>query len=552
MGYLIQCSDKKEFESIMKNVFTLTRNEFVSTHVNEAKNTLMNLVCTHEPLDIENDNICVENVEENFKSDINSYKDTCSYRWVMSVYNSVNLSSDRKIENIYHSPASEKYLIHCFVRCPLWSNLMIHEFESNNCSATSAPVENEFKTIKTLLGSRKRRVDLAVINHFDYLSGQMKLGKAQQNFQNLVESNVPGKIVQIDRKKGPRDSNEFPIVDCERSPKDSNEFPVEDRDSSLVSEESPPKMPIENWGGWMRKPVKSVRNRRAANSILNAHDPEYFHSGILLLDNGYDSPKIYTENTFAFDSIYPIYCAVLLDHNTAKIEFISNEPFPLFVQGIVERTKSLTKLYNLRNEILLQIFSSDAYKESKNLKKRIRNRRGSIDCFTGLAGFFSQLNVPSYVERGHCDSCGFDKNTRYPLIPIQITLGETISLHNIDNKIITPNKYKNCSKCKHTMKISRDIQNIVAIEVEPTNNENKEHGANWYALENIQKEITLQNHKFQLLGVISHSHKHFTAYVFRRNKFWEKYDDLCPKAKKLIPDASKIIVNAFMLFYIKA
>lgn len=48
MGYLISCSDRKHFEQIMKDVFTLVRNEFISTKVTDAIDMLVQLVRTHQ------------------------------------------------------------------------------------------------------------------------------------------------------------------------------------------------------------------------------------------------------------------------------------------------------------------------------------------------------------------------------------------------------------------------------------------------------------------------------------------------------------------------
>lgn len=263
------------------------------------------------------------------------------------------------------------------------------------------------------------------------------------------------------------------------------------------------------------------------------------------MENGYESPKIFTEHTCAFDSIYPIFCALLLDHDEAKKQFISNDPFSVFIQNIVERPKSLTKLYNSRNEILFQIFSSDAYIKSGNMQKLLPNRKSVIDCFTGLAGFFSQLKVASYIECGDCKTCGFVKKTTYSQIPLKTNFRNGMPLDDLESKLSPGIKKKKCSRCKQYMSVSRKLQNVIAFEVEPLD------GNNWYELENIQSAITVDDEKFQLLGVISYSHKHFTAYILRKNNVWENYDDLNPKAKKKISMASKIKVNAFMLFYVK-
>lgn len=263
MGYLIQCSNRFEFETIMKHVFTLTRNEFISPDVTKAKNMLTKLVATHESDDQESPVDQCEEVEHIERIDISSFKKTCSYRWVMDIYNSVNLTTDKKTENIYHSPSTEKYLIHSFVRCPLWSNIMIHEFESNNSCATSSSVENEFKTVKNLLGYHKRRADLLVKYHLRYLSGQMKLGRAQQNFQTSLQRRRSNST-DAKRKTAKVRSSSLDIS-------------LESRNSSGVSDESIQEMPVENWGGWKKK-VVNVPKRRSVNSILSPHDPEYFQT----------------------------------------------------------------------------------------------------------------------------------------------------------------------------------------------------------------------------------------------------------------------------------
>lgn len=239
----------------------------------------------------------------------------------------------------------------------------------------------------------------------------------------------------------------------------------ESRNSSGVSDESIQEMSVENWGGWKKKKV-NVPKRRSVNSILSPHDPEYFQTGIILLKNEYQLSEIYTEHTCAFDSIYTIFCAAVLNHDKAKEQLPSIGPFLTFVHDVVKRPKSLTNLYDSRNEILFQIFSSDAYKESGNMNDTLPDNKKSIDCFTGLAGFFSQFGIARYIERGYCKSCKHERNIPYALVPLRTNI-QNISLNKIEGKIGTFIVSRKCAKCKQSMRVTRELQTVIAFEVEP-------------------------------------------------------------------------------------
>lgn len=162
-----------------------------------------------------------------------------------------------------------------------------------------------------------------------------------------------------------------------------HELSVESRDSN--SDDS-----LEVYEDWRNKVKRSSqphvgnRSRRSANSIMSKHNPEYFRSNISLLSNGYESPKFFTERTCAFDSIYPIICVAYLDYDVHET---ADSQFGTFVRMILNSPKSLTKVYNLRNQILYGIFSSDAYLLAPNITQddTVKQNRTKIhiDCFTG-------------------------------------------------------------------------------------------------------------------------------------------------------------------------
>lgn len=566
LGYLISCSDLREFEKIMKYVFTLIRNKFISTSVAEAISKLVQLVRTHEliidELFLEFDGIdgnvdaeenvdtkfdgIDENVDAEFEmvqgdsvADVTSHKHTSSYRWVMSFYDSVEISGDDMPQNIYFAPKFEKYLIHTFVRSPLWSNLMMKEFNSENDYATSTPVKNEFKTIKKLLDFKKYRVDSFMNRHFSYLNGQMKIRKAVQNEKVSLEQ----------RKR----SNSFDVCDLKK-PQIRRSSSLNNLSMRYSDSESDDALIMEDWRNKVKNSSqlpKSTRSRRAVNSILSKHDPEYFRSDIKLLTNGYESPSFFTWNTCCFDSIYPIMCVAYSDYDL-KQQFSSDDPFSTFIRGILEAPKSLTQLYNLRNEILYEIFSSDAYLLSNNIKETAKpnvtkkKMKIYIDCHTGLAGFFSMLNIASYVENGIC-KCGEIRNARFPLIQLKVNFRKPIDLTNIQDNIIQHNKERVCDMCQCPVEVTRNLQDIIAFEVEPPIKM-----MNISAIGDIQDSIILQNQQFDLFGVIEFipGIKHFVAFVKRKNELWERFDDL-KNARIIRVDPARENVDPFMLFYKK-
>lgn len=233
-----------------------------------------------------------------------------------------------------------------------------------------------------------------------------------------------------------------------------------------------------------------------------------------------------------------------LDYDV-KEHIPNNSEFGTFLRKIMDLPKSLTKVYNLRNEILYNIFSSEAYLLAQNIKSNQTKQNGKtkihIDCFTGLAGFFSQLDVASYIEHGTCN-CGQIRTSQFPLIPLKPQ-----DLTKIQNNIIFHEKEKSCPVCQRPFTISKIFKNVLAFEVEPP-----ENILNIIAIDDIQNMITLQNTRFELFGIIEFvpGIEHFVAYVQRKDGVWEQYDDMRKGNVKRVDPATENM-NAFMLFYVK-
>lgn len=244
-------------------------------------------------------------------------------------------------------------------------------------------------------------------------------------------------------------------------------------------------------------------------------------------------------------------CVAYLDYGL-KQQFSSDQPFSTFIREILEAPKSFTKVYNLRNQILYDIFSSNAYLLSENIKQKAppnvtdKKMKIYIDCHTGLAGFFSLLNIASYIENGIC-KCEEIHTVQFPLIQLKVDFRKPIDLMNIQDNIIQHCRDRSCGVCHCPMKVTKILQDVLAFEVEPP-----EKMLNISTICDIQDSIILQNLQFDLFGVIEFipALKHFVAYVKRKNELWEKLDDLQNKTVTRV-DPAKENVNPFMLFYKK-
>lgn len=446
IGYVIQCKNIDECETILQHVFTLTKNEYVNKDVILSKTFLTELISSHvftqaissllsstsptQPereveLDIYHEDILTD-VERN---DTNTYKDTSMYHWILKIYDSVNVNNEIKadsIDNIYNCSTAEKFLFKVFVRLPLWSNIMCDTFGSNDFTATSAACESEFKNIKRLMGIKTHRVNVFVDLHLQQIFGSSKLAVCNQIRANsLADASVhddiaenackPRNTMRIrsssasqinltsnsilstpNRSHSENDMNETIQKELSENLRIKIVSPTSNRShSENEMNETTQKELSENWRG---RNVSPPLLRRSRKSILNPHDIDYFCQDIPLLHNGYTTKtraagkkSIVVHSTCGMDSIFSVYCAAYLDNKVTKNEInestLANE-FSSFIKAFFISKKSSDHHYKTRTKLLQKIFSNEKYvnKISENAHTI------TVDCNTGIAGFFEWRN----------------------------------------------------------------------------------------------------------------------------------------------------------------
>lgn len=205
-GFLLTCDDIMKAKIIIRKMFILLLNKYENDiHVRDAKKDLKEISDLHNMDDGENEN---EN-DEDSDCDIECEGLSRSkfYFWVASIKeevekNEVNTELNNSqtngndldtslTDNVYYGPHLAQSFVELLATLPLWSNIMMHHFNSTNSCPTSSGCEAEFKNIKTLLFRNRRgiRIDSFVQTHIQHLNGQLKLALSEQKKYDLKEEN---------------------------------------------------------------------------------------------------------------------------------------------------------------------------------------------------------------------------------------------------------------------------------------------------------------------------------------------------------------------------
>lgn len=220
------------------------------------------------------------------------------------------------------------------------------------------------------------------------------------------------------------------------------------------------------------------KNLPQLNTILEAEVVEITHdltqqARIPFLLNGWQSEKLKngkqfkTQNTCAIDSIIAVYLCAYLENIEIKNTLENyNCDFAILVKNILTES-NLDSSYELRNDILLNMFRDNCYPEQWNENKNCID----LDCMYGMGSTFAKLanlndDVCSLVRRIYCLNCNFQENKRLELVP----LNSDFNLLNIDQFIRKSRNIK-CKVCNEILVCSDKYNNIIAFETEsPTGN----------------------------------------------------------------------------------
>lgn len=180
LGYLISASDIQVVEKILKHLFMLILNKYEHIEpVTEARMFLKKISDDHsieniaESLNLEfgerQEHDFIQE-ESKFKNWIKSIVNDIREKFVNESLNNSAISDEDSeyIENLYYVPDKNNRFVNSLINflslLPMWSNIMMGFFDSQNSVATSSPTEATFKNIKHVIFKNELglRIDLFV------------------------------------------------------------------------------------------------------------------------------------------------------------------------------------------------------------------------------------------------------------------------------------------------------------------------------------------------------------------------------------------------------
>lgn len=216
LGYLITVTDIKIVEEIIFNIFILISNKYEHSDKVTSAKWAMKTISDHH--DINADNVDDEENSDYDNTQENSFEtvDSKFKRWINNIVaevyenfvdDTLNDSIDARrlqemnlAENVYYVKDENQKLGKCLVNflsiIPLWGNIMMNSFDSDNSTATSSPTEAEFRTLKHVVFSNEKgiRVDVFIEKYLSYLLGRFKATLAENKNQQKNTKSTEKKL----------------------------------------------------------------------------------------------------------------------------------------------------------------------------------------------------------------------------------------------------------------------------------------------------------------------------------------------------------------------
>lgn len=503
-GYLITAENITEVKNILYKTFILILNKYENDQfVTDAKKFLRSVSEDHliDESECEYESSAPSNSVDLFSS-------SSKFRlWIESIVEDVqqenvnrflndslrkNEVDDNLIDNLYFAPHLLKPFTDFLVTLPLFSNIMMKAFGSNNTVATSSPTEVGFHIIKSLIinTNHKIRVDVILEKHIEFLNGHLK--SSRKNGPEYIEE-VEGEI---------RDDTvpeKYRLFDAE----------------CMAHEEN-----------WRNKNIdakvkQTQRTNRCKTSILNQAKP--LSRFIPILKNGHrtigtkKNTGIVTTQTCPFDSIFQMFAACYADLTSFASKVDQDDSM---FSTLIKNLFSESEVYNLRNELLLNLFPEKAISFECKLK--------AIDCETSVHHLLTKL-VSKYpllqsseIWR-ECDTCTFRSEIiSRTFVPLQLN----INLRDIQKFIKFNDSKKKCQNCCGMTKFSRRVNDVIVFDTEPTNYNNIIRESYMIGLEDLPTTVIVDGRRFILKGTVEYTNRHFVAHVRRNDGEWQTYDDI--------------------------
>ena len=143
MNWLIECTDFSAFGPFLESMLIISLSEYESPDIRERKKVLKNTISTEKE-------ITSPETDEMDNEFIQGEESTFSQLWYDTLVSKIKskLCSVGEEENYYFFPEINCFIRHCLRTLPLWSGIMVSNYNYGEKTASSAQVESYFKDIK--------------------------------------------------------------------------------------------------------------------------------------------------------------------------------------------------------------------------------------------------------------------------------------------------------------------------------------------------------------------------------------------------------------------
>lgn len=595
LGYLIQENNISKVNNIIENMFVLMNIRYLFDQVSIGlKNEMCTIANEHK---IDNETECngvIElddfDVSNNYKNKFQGFIKSLCQRAHDSLDIGLN-SSDTTLkhpENIYYAPDLEKPIIEFLSMLPMSGNIMNRCHKSKNEKASSSPTENDFNVLKNDLfkKSKNMRIDEWLRIHIKFTKGRLTGKRAREliafcdNYVDDFDNSEDDEANNVYTRK-PEDSqannNQFGSRNTESNANmkaenrsnystSSEYFDSNEEEDEYASDSLDEKLnKYENFRGLadeITKPGKRIK--RCASSILNP--VKNCKANIPILSNGYTNPtgnpKVVTENTCAFDSVFQVFAASYIDVHHFDNIIKDNAPTHLLCDMICtlfDNNSKQNSVYIKRNKLLLEYFTGKPFLE------KITKNLISINCHCTFDYIFQKIckanpflnSVKQIKQCVECDEIIEEKHL--PYVPIK-TNREDFKIADLQSMIpcMMLKSKQRCDKCSKLFSIYRELNSVIVIDIDnpviSSEMLEKNHKNDYLPIKKVQisdipGSISCRSNNYRIFGIIERraiADGHYVAYIKREDE-WNIYDDISNQKPKNTTNAS---VLAVALFYV--
>lgn len=496
--YLKKCVDFHHLKCTISDILEICYSKKMSPTKKKLDSILKNNDIYSPPDDNQNTKCVDLDIEEHEpNSDFFCWFD----KEVLLRKNCSNENLDRE-DNPFYLPTIVATLRRILFKLPLWSNLLVPHFKSDNISPSSAGVESFFKTVKHLIfktKTQKYRIDEFIQIFAQYLEGDLKSSKV--DFENEVTNKIV-KNTTVNRRKRKHTQKKQITKKAKYQVKVLTEDSVFSDKPSLV----------ENW--------KGEGKEDDSGKILK--QIKHMQNGNLCSTVEIEDRQIKLINTCGLDSVFFLFCYGYIQNQYIKdiINLYSSELITDYLKCLAGAITSFNP-YKIRADIVLKHFVKKTELESSNDVI-------SVDCQSNVASYMETVLLKHFYSalftkrcvNGYCSSIPVER--QFAFLPLQSDMLSIFGIESLEDAICFDESFKSCLLCGSNVAVNYELHSVIAFDL---------NGTGEHRLLDIPHTLRKKSKVYELIGAIEFvpplfagSIGHYKCHVLINSNF-KCYDD---------------------------